>query len=355
MDAAKPRSPLALLRQTFLGALLAAAALLLSSTGVTRRPPRPDLSHLLSLVPHAPPGHRLALGPGNTTFVNPWPTWTGTASPSQIFTLLLSWDYIMSLLPHSETLPVDTPVFPAAPATMTATWLGHSGLFVQQANVTYLVDPILAYHCSPLPPLGPPRLNKPPFESYEQLAVAARMDRPLDFVLISHAHFDHLSTDDIALIDKLWAPHYYVPHGVDMYLVEEPLSIPAARITTLVWWQSIVHVPTATQSLGAVRVRDPVEITLTPSQHWSRRGFFDKNLALHGGFAVNAGSAARFYYVGDSGYTPNLFSVIGRELGPFDLAAIPIGAYKPRRIHRTSHMDPEHALVRFVLRAMSFA
>jgi N-acyl-phosphatidylethanolamine-hydrolysing phospholipase D len=323
----------ALLFPAIVGGLASMAILCITS--FLRNAVREDLSHLLSIRPRlAPAEHATTLADDNTTFANPWPSWTGTATPLQIARLLLSREYIRSLFPTFNSAPPVPSVFPKTPPSLQATWLGHSGMFMHQSNFVYLVDPILSRHISPLPLFGPSRLNAPPFDSYAALADAAGI-QSLDFVLLSHAHYDHLSVPDLAAIESLWKPHYYVPHGVDRYLTEKPVGIPRSRVTTLQWWQDVVHFG---PSLGM-----NARITLTPAQHWSRRGLFDTNLALHGGFTV-ATAASRVYFVGDSGYVPVLFEDIGRLLGPFDFAAIPIGAYAPRDIHAASHMDPEMAL-----------
>lgn len=314
----------------FFGALLSVLCFLAPT-----RTRRPQLTHLFARhTPLAPAGHKIALATDNTSFDNPWPSWTGTASLKDIVSLVFSREYIYSLLPSSARVAVDIPHFPDFTSALQATWLGHAGLFVQQSNLSYLVDPLLSRHVTPLPPLGPPRISKAPFESYEALASASRI-ASLDFVLLSHSHYDHFSVPDILEIEALWSPHYYVPYGLDRYLTGRPLQIPASRITQLVWWERASHSISSSETSAV--------ITLTPSQHWSRRGIFDKNLALYGGFTVET-LHSRAYFVGDSGYTPDLFDKIGDILGPFDFAAIPIGAYAPRNVHNSTHMDPQEAL-----------
>lgn len=151
----------------------------------------------------------------------------------------------------------------------------------------------------------------------------------MDFLCLTHAHYDHFSVEDLLEIERLWSPHYFVPVGAERYLAEAPLRVPASRVTSLVWWEAAQY--------GRAR------ITLTPAQHSSRRGPFDADASLHGGFTVDTGDS-NVYIVGDSGYVPGLFEDIGKLLGPFDLAAIPIGAYAPRDMHAVSHMDPTDAM-----------
>jgi N-acyl-phosphatidylethanolamine-hydrolysing phospholipase D len=85
-----------------------------------------------------------------------------------------------------------------------------------------------------------------------------------------------------------------------------------------------------------------VRFILTPTQHWSARGLFDRNQTLWGGWAITA-PEARFFFTGDTGYSSD-FREIGRRLGPFDLAALPIGAYAPRWFMQAQHVDPEQTV-----------
>jgi L-ascorbate metabolism protein UlaG (beta-lactamase superfamily) len=103
-----------------------------------------------------------------------------------------------------------------------------------------------------------------------------------------------------------------------------------SRIVELDWWQNHTHSPN-------------LNITVTPSQHWSNRLSGGRSSRLWGGFFIKAGPQ-RLYFVGDTGYHPTLFTEIGRKLGPPDLAMIPIGAYEPRRIMSNQHCNPAEAV-----------
>ena len=100
------------------------------------------------------------------------------------------------------------------------------------------------------------------------------------------------------------------------------------RVHELDWWEHLEE--------GTLRV------TAVPVQHWSKRGLFGRNKTLWAGWAIQIGNF-RFFFSGDSGYTTT-FKEIGEKLGPFDLSAIPIGAYEPRWFMKTHHMNPEEAL-----------
>ena len=86
-----------------------------------------------------------------------------------------------------------------------------------------------------------------------------------------------------------------------------------------------------------------MKIVFTPAKHWTSRTPFDRNTCLWGGYAV-LGSKMKFYFAGDTAYCPITFNLIGDNFGPFDLAAIPIGAYSPRWFVGCFHCDPEEAV-----------
>jgi N-acyl-phosphatidylethanolamine-hydrolysing phospholipase D len=86
------------------------------------------------------------------------------------------------------------------------------------------------------------------------------------------------------------------------------------------------------------------EVTFVPVCHWSKRGPFEKNSRLWGGFVIKTPKGQRIFYSGDTAYC-EIFDEIGERFGPFDLAVLPIGAYEPRHLLRYSHTDPEEAVV----------
>ncbi len=85
-----------------------------------------------------------------------------------------------------------------------------------------------------------------------------------------------------------------------------------------------------------------VEVVFTPSKHWTARTFFDRNTCLWGGYAL-LGPKSRFFFTGDTAYC-SVFKHIGAKYGPFDLAAVPIGAYAPRWFMKDVHNNPEEAV-----------
>jgi len=199
----------------------------------------------------------------------------------------------------------------------TVTWVGHSTLLVQLDGVSFLTDPHWSERASPVSFVGPRRMV-PPGLRFEDLP-------PIDFVVISHDHYDHL---DAPTVERLWAAHrprFLVPLGLKAWFAK--LGIDA--VDELDWWEN--------------RSVKGLTVVCLPTQHWSARSLWDENRRLWAGWAV-LGQERRFYFAGDTGYYAPIFQEIGRRLGPFDLGAIPIGAYMPRAMMRLSHLTPEEAL-----------
>ncbi|MDB4404681.1 MBL fold metallo-hydrolase [bacterium] len=199
----------------------------------------------------------------------------------------------------------------------TVTWIGHATLLVQMEHTTFLTDPTWSNRPSPVPLIGPGRFVKPGL-TIDDLP-------PIDFVLISHNHYDHLDLPTLRLlIVRNASTLFFVPMGNAALLRKHGIT----NVQELNWGQTAVY-------KGAT-------IHALPSQHWSKRSLGDAHKALWASWAVT-GEERRFYFAGDTGYFSG-FEEIGRKLGPFDLAAVPIGAYEPRAMMRESHMNPEEAV-----------
>jgi N-acyl-phosphatidylethanolamine-hydrolysing phospholipase D len=196
----------------------------------------------------------------------------------------------------------------------TVTWVGHSTLLVQMGHVTFLTDPTWSPTASPVA-LGPRRFVEPGLD-FDTLP-------HVDFALVSHNHYDHLDIVTLrALADR--GTRVYVPLGNRGLLESSGIT----DVVELDWWEH--------------RDFDGVAIHCVPARHWSRRGLLDGDRTLWSGWAVVA-EDRRFYFAGDTGMFPG-FEEIGSRLGPFDLAAIPIGAYEPSAMMQPSHVNPEEAV-----------
>ncbi|MGC3999913.1 MAG: MBL fold metallo-hydrolase [Anaeromyxobacter sp.] len=198
-----------------------------------------------------------------------------------------------------------TPPGPGEPARVT--WLGHASFLVQLDGISLLIDPAL------LPSIfGGIDRNVAPGLELRQLP-------HIDAVLVSHSHYDHL---DLPTLQAVNAP-VVAGLGLERWFRDRGLFC-----TELGWWSS-------------VRFGD-VTITFVPSQHWSRRGLFDTNRTLWGGFVIQ-GRGGTVYHTGDTAFFGG-FAEIGRRFPDLDLALVPIGAYDPGWFMERQHMNPEQAV-----------
>ena len=196
-----------------------------------------------------------------------------------------------------------------------ATWIGHASTLVEIDGIRLLTDPIWSDRASPSTLVGPRRFHPPPLP-LESLP-------PIDVVLISHDHFDHL---DMATVQALAArgARFAVPLGVGAHL--EAWSVPAAQVIELDWGE-------------ATRVGD-LQVIATPARHYSGRNPLRRDAMLWSSWVVK-GPRHRLFFSGDSGFFDG-FKAIGAAHGPFDLTLIKIGACD--RTWQEIHLSPEEAV-----------
>lgn len=254
-------------------------------------------------------------------FENPWPG----AQPPHGWRDILRWSRERGWLPRGERADVPrferaSPAFevPRAPRdSLTATWIGHSTVLVQLGGLNILTDPIWSQRASPLRALGPRRVV-PPGAAIESLP-------PLDLVLLSHNHYDHLDAPTVRRLARLHPDALWMaPLGLSPILRRSGVG----RISELGWWEET--------TAGAATV------AATPARHFSARGFTDRMRTLWCGWTVRAAGHA-LYFAGDTAYHPE-FAKIGERFGPFDIVLLPIGAYDPRWFMERVHVDPEEAV-----------
>ena len=179
-----------------------------------------------------------------------------------------------------------------------------------------LTDPVFSRRASPLPFPGPQR-KTPPVLSVEQL-------HQLDAVVISHNHYDHLDDATIRRILKRFPDVCcFVPLG-------RPTGFVAGEQNA---WSN---------STGGRVSRQGMTLTAVPAQHWSMRTPWNRNRSLWCGWVME-GRHHRFWFSGDTGYSPELLLIPERP-GQIDAAALPIGAYAPRWFMAVHHMDPQSAV-----------
>ena len=216
---------------------------------------------------------------------------------------------------------VPLPGFPPPAATgvptngAAVTFLGHASFLIRLPGLTLLTDPAFSERCSPLSWAGPKRVAPPG-------VAPADLPRP-DIVLLSHNHYDHLDVPSLRAIAARHRPAFVAPLGNRSFLARH--GIAAAECD---WWQSL--------SFG------PVRITATPARHFAARFLHDRNRTLWAGFMVET-PQGRILFAGDSGAGPH-WTAIGERLGTPDLALLPIGAYEPRWMMQSVHMNPEEAV-----------
>ncbi len=217
---------------------------------------------------------------------------------------------------HFPVVASDLGAIRSNPGATTVTWVGHSTLLIQLDGVNILTDPQWSARASPVRFAGPKRVT-PPGLKFEDLP-------PIHIVLISHDHYDHLDVATVTRLARTHRPRFLVPLGLRAWLAEVGIM----EVEELDWWQS--------------RAVAGLTLTAVPAHHFSGRTPWDRNRRLWSGWAV-VGRASRLYFAGDTAYYGGL-KEIGARLGPFDVAAIPIGAYLPPVIMQASHTTPEEAL-----------
>jgi len=200
------------------------------------------------------------------------------------------------------------------PGRIQLTWIGHSSFLLQVNGLNILFDPVYSERASPFSFAGPKRLA-PPGVRFDDLP-------PIDVVVISHNHFDHLDEPTIKRLGN--KPHYFVPLGLRTWFRHLGID----RVTELDWWQTAFVGQTV--------------LCCVPALHWSGRAPFSYNRTLWGGWVIET-KKGRIYFAGDSGYSP-YYKEIGTRLGPFRLSLIPIGTYRPAWFFKPMHQDPAEAV-----------
>lgn len=200
------------------------------------------------------------------------------------------------------------------------TWIGHATVLVQIEGVNILTDPQWSERASPVSWGGPRRLS-PPGLRFEDLP-------RIDVVLISHDHYDHLDRDTVKRLAATYDPLFLVPLGLKAWFAENGMT----RVEEMDWWQE--------------REYRALKFVCVPAQHFSQRTLTDANQRLWASWSVLS-PERRFYFSGDTGYF-TFFKEIGQRLGPFDVAALAIGAYLPPEMMKFVHLTPEEAVRAFI-------
>ncbi len=201
------------------------------------------------------------------------------------------------------------------PGTVALTFIGHASFLIRLDGLVVLTDPVFSERCSPVAWAGPRRAHPP--------GLALDALPPVDLVLVSHNHYDHMDIPSLRRLAAKGARRAVTSAGNAAILHQAGF----AQVDALDWWDSV--------AVG------PARVTATPARHFSRRGFLDGNRTLWCGFDLQWNDG-HLLFAGDSGAGPHWRDIQAR-LGAPDLALLPIGAYEPRWLMAPVHMNPAEA------------
>jgi len=214
----------------------------------------------------------------------------------------------------------DRPPARVGGAVLRISYVGHASFLIQTAGLNMLLDPVWSKRASPFGFIGPKRVNDP--------GIAFADLPPIDVVLVSHAHYDHL---DVATLSRLAAAH-------------RPRIITALGNDAIMRNHDPVIAAEAYDWNDRVEIGAGVAVTLVAMRHWSARNLSDRNMSLWASFVIET-PGGRIYFVADSGYGDGRHFRTARDRhGPLRLAILPIGAYEPRWFMREAHMNPAESV-----------
>ena len=263
-----------------------------------------------------------------TAFFNP------NGTPPGGFTDFLRWQFNGQKQKWPDEFP--SPFATAKPAArvadggITVTYVGHASFLFQTGGKNILVDPVWSDRTSPVSFAGPKRVNAPGI-TFEDLP-------PIDLVIITHNHYDHLDMATLARLVAVHDPLIIAPLGNDFIIKS---AIAAARLHPMDWGDNLAI--------------DTIKIHCEPCHHWSARGSSDRSHALWAAFVIE-GPAGRIYHIGDTGFHSGTFYRDAKtKFGAFKIACLPIGAYEPRWFMQGQHQNPDEAVRGFELLGAEFA
>lgn len=219
--------------------------------------------------------------------------------------------------PAWEETPTDTPPPRVGGGRLRVTFVNHATVLLQFDSLNVLTDPVWAERVSPVRWFGPKR-HRPPGIRFDDLP-------PIDVVVISHNHYDHMDLDALRRLAARFHPRIVTGLGNAAYLAKHGV----AGAVDIDWWQSVPLGPT-------------VRLTGVPAQHWSARSLSDQWRTLWLGFVIEAPSGS-VYYAGDTGFA-DVFTEIRERFGALRLAVLPIAPARPRRSMAARHTSAGDAV-----------
>jgi L-ascorbate metabolism protein UlaG (beta-lactamase superfamily) len=238
------------------------------------------------------------------------------------FTDMLKWMWEMKTVSWPEWRDgprQPPPVEGIADGRLRVTYINHATLLIQMDSVNILTDPMWSLRASPMNWIGPKRVRSPgvPIEDLPQI----------DYILISHDHYDHLDLPTLKTICERDHPTVLAGLGIKALLSDEGIT----RVVEMDWWQ--LHQPDVSQ----------IAFTFVPARHGSGRWPFLENRTLWGGFVMESPSGDQVYYAGDTGFGAFIDSVHHR-FTRIRLAIVPVGNYEKRWFMKNQHMNPDDAV-----------
>ena len=238
---------------------------------------------------------------------------------------LLRWQMGGNRASWPASVPVPSPAHPAERVDdLTITMVGHATLLIQTAGMNLLTDPVWSDRASPFSFAGPRRVVQPGV-AFEDLP-------PIDAVLLTHSHYDHLDLATLRRLQDTHNPAVITPLGNDTILRDGGVDL-----------QCSVH------DWGDVAELGPLRIHVEPCHHWSARGMNDRSMALWAGFVIE-GPSGKVLHIGDTGFDGGRpYRDLTARHGAIRAAILPVGAYEPRWFMQGQHQNPDEAVQGFKL------
>lgn len=220
---------------------------------------------------------------------------------------------------HLDNPPADPVIDRVNGPDLRITFINHATALIQGCGINIITDPVFSKRVSPVSFAGPKR--------HRAAGLSIDALPPIDVVLISHTHYDHLDLRSLKKLKERDTPSIIAPCNTSA-IIKKSTGMAAIELS---WWDQ--HT-----------LSEQVTATLVPSRHWTSRRLGDHNTSLWGGFVITLPGGS-VYFAGDTGYgNGEHFHEARKRLGPFRCALLPIGAYEPRWFMKSQHMNPAEAV-----------